>query len=83
MVVKMSEIEKKIEQPDLKDLVVKCVALRKKFNEHIYDILQYVKTLEIEELEELESIRAYDSAKECGGDVVPFEKAVDEIERGR
>jgi hypothetical protein len=33
------------------------------------------------ELEELESIRAYDAAKASGDEVVPFEQAVAEIER--
>lgn len=34
----------------------------------------------LQELEELESIRAYDAAKACGNEVVPFEQAVMEIE---
>jgi len=36
-----------------------------------------------EELEELESIRAYDAAKAAKDEVIPFEKAVEEIERSR
>jgi len=35
----------------------------------------------LEQLEELESIRAYDAAKASGDEVVPFEQAVAEIER--
>ncbi len=37
----------------------------------------------LEELEELESIRAYDVAKASGDEVIPFEQAVAEIERNR
>ena len=37
----------------------------------------------LEELEELESIRAYDAAKNSGDEVIPFEEAVREIERDR
>lgn len=33
------------------------------------------------ELEELESIRAYDAAKASGDEAIPFEQAVAEIER--
>ena len=35
------------------------------------------------ELEELESIREYDAAKADGGDPVPLEQAIDEIEKQR
>lgn len=35
------------------------------------------------ELEELESIRAYDAAKAADGEAVPFDQAVSEIERDR
>jgi PHD/YefM family antitoxin component YafN of YafNO toxin-antitoxin module len=35
----------------------------------------------IEELEELESIRAYDAAKASGEEAIPFEQAVKEIKR--
>ncbi len=45
------------------------------------DISDYKKLLE--ELEELESIRAYDAAKASGDEAIPFEQAVDEIEQGR
>jgi hypothetical protein len=37
----------------------------------------------LEELEELESIRAYDAAKASGEKAVPFEEAVAQIERNR
>jgi len=37
----------------------------------------------VEELEELEDIRAYDKAKSVPGESVPFEQAVREIERSR
>ena len=37
----------------------------------------------LEELEELESVRAYDAAKASGGEVIPFEQAVAEIESER
>jgi hypothetical protein len=37
----------------------------------------------IEELEELEDIRAYDEARESGEEVIPFEKAFMEIEAKR
>lgn len=37
----------------------------------------------LEELEELESIRAYDAAKASGDEVIPFEQAVREIEEKR
>jgi hypothetical protein len=36
-----------------------------------------------QDLEELESIRAYDAAKASGDESVPFQQAVSEIERGR
>lgn len=41
----------------------------------------YLKLLE--ELEELESIRAYDAAKASGDETVAFNQAVAEIERNR
>lgn len=47
----------------------------------ILDMAEYRKM--IEELEELESIRAYDAAKASGDEAIPFEQAVDEIERHR
>ena len=45
------------------------------------DIEDYQKILE--ELEELESIKAYDRAKASGDEEIPFEQAVQEIERDR
>lgn len=45
----------------------------------LLDIAVYRQFLE--ELEELESIRAYDEAKASGDEVIPFEKAVEKIER--
>ena len=36
-----------------------------------------------EELKELESIRAYDAVKASKDEVIPFEQAVEEIERSR
>lgn len=47
----------------------------------ILDIKDYKKILD--ELEELESIRAYDSAKASGDEAIPFEDAVKEIEHRR
>ena len=35
------------------------------------------------ELEELDAIRAYDAAKASGEEAIPFEQAVQEIERSR
>jgi PHD/YefM family antitoxin component YafN of YafNO toxin-antitoxin module len=37
----------------------------------------------LEDLEELESIRAYDIAKASGEKPIPFEQAIQEIERNR
>jgi len=37
----------------------------------------------LEELEELESMRAYDAAKASGGEVVPFEQAIEGMEGER
>ncbi|MGB9299600.1 MAG: hypothetical protein WCD51_03290 [Anaerolineae bacterium] len=37
----------------------------------------------LEELEELESIRAFDAAKASGGEAVPLEQAIEEIENKR
>jgi hypothetical protein len=34
-------------------------------------------------VEEMESVCAYDIAKACGGEIIPFEQAVSEIERVR
>jgi len=47
----------------------------------LLDIAEYGKLLE--ELEELESIRAFDAAKASSDEVIPFEQAVAEIEQGR
>ncbi len=47
----------------------------------ILDIAEYRKLLE--EAEELDAIRAYDVAKAAGDEVIPFEQAVEEIERNR
>lgn len=63
------------------------------FNEHyvvdengnrvgvLLDIADYYKLLE--ELEELDSIRAYDAAKASGDEAIPFEEAIAEIEQNR
>ena len=45
------------------------------------DIAEYQELLE--EVEELESIRAYDAAKSSRDEAIPFEQAVAEIERDR
>ena len=45
----------------------------------VLDIVDYRRLLE--ELEELESIRAYDVAKASGDEAIPFEQAISEIER--
>lgn len=45
----------------------------------VLDIGVYRKLLE--ELEELESIRAYDQAKDSGDEAIPFKQATEEIER--
>ena len=47
----------------------------------ILDIGVYRKILE--ELEELAVIRAYDAAKASGDEAIPFEQAIEEIERAR
>jgi len=47
----------------------------------VLDIGEYRRLLE--ELEELESIRAYDAAKASGDEAIPFEQAVTEIEQPR
>jgi hypothetical protein len=47
----------------------------------LLDISYHRKILE--ELEELDSIRAYDSAKASGDEAIPFEEAVKEIEQDR
>jgi hypothetical protein len=45
----------------------------------LLDIEDYNKLLA--ELEELESIRAYDAAKASGDEAIPFEQAIAEIEK--
>lgn len=45
------------------------------------DIADYRRLLE--ELEELESIRAYDAAKSSGDEAIPFAQAIAEIEQNR
>ncbi len=45
----------------------------------VLDMKEYRKILE--ELEELESIRTYDVAKEVDDGTIPFEQAVEEIEQ--
>jgi hypothetical protein len=47
----------------------------------ILDLERYEELLEA--MEELEDIRAYDFAKASGDEAVPFEQAIQEIERGR
>ena len=47
----------------------------------ILDIAEYEKL--IDEVDELEAIRAYDVAKATGDEAIPFEQAVSEIERSR
>ncbi len=47
----------------------------------VLDINDYQKMLA--EIEELESIRAFDAAKSSADTAIPFEKAVSEIERKR
>ncbi len=47
----------------------------------ILDIAEYRKILA--EIEELDSIRAYDAAKASKDEAIPFEQAVSEIEQTR
>lgn len=47
----------------------------------LLNIQDYEKLLE--ELEELDSIRAYDAAKASGDEAIPFNEAIDEIERSQ
>jgi|tagenome__1003787_1003787.scaffolds.fasta_scaffold19779995_2 hypothetical protein len=47
----------------------------------VLDIAEYQAILE--DLEELESIRAYDAAKASGDEAIPFEQALQEIQRSR
>jgi len=47
----------------------------------LLDIEEYRRLLE--ELEELESLRAFDAAKASADEAIPFEQAVSEIEKNR
>ena len=47
----------------------------------ILDVEEYQRI--VEELEELESIRAFDSAKASSDETIPFEQAISEIEQER
>jgi hypothetical protein len=47
----------------------------------VLDVREYQAMLE--DLEELESVRAYDAAKSSGEPAIPFEQAIEEIERHR
>ena len=47
----------------------------------LLDIKAYRKMME--ELEELDSIRAYDAARCCPGEAIPFDQAVQEIKNSR
>jgi hypothetical protein len=47
----------------------------------LLEIAQYRKLLE--DLEELEAIRAYDAAKASGDEAIPFEQAIRDIEQRR
>jgi hypothetical protein len=47
----------------------------------LLDLEDYHRLLE--ELEELEAIRAYDAAKASGDEVLPLEQALTEIEKDR
>jgi hypothetical protein len=47
----------------------------------VLDIEDYQRILE--DIEELEAIRQYDAAKAAGDEAIPFDQAVDEIQRGR
>jgi len=47
----------------------------------VLDIAEYKEILE--DLEELASIRAYDAAKASDDEAIPFEQALQEIQRSR
>lgn len=47
----------------------------------VLDLKDYERMLE--ELEELASIRAYDTAKAAKDEAIPFDQAVEELERGK
>ena len=44
-----------------------------------FDLEEYQRLLR--ELEELESVRAFDAAKSSGDEVIPFEQAISELDR--
>ena len=58
---------------------------RERLRERISVVINEIDTAEnsLEELEELASIRAYDQAKSRADEVIPFEQAMEEIERVR
>ena len=47
----------------------------------VLDLEQFQRI--VEELEELEDIRAYDAAMASGDEVIPFDQAIAEIEQSR
>ena len=47
------------------------------------ELLRRVKKAIAFWVEEMESVCAYDTAKAGGGEIIPFEQAVSEIERSR
>jgi len=47
----------------------------------VLDVKEYEQLLE--DLEELDAIRAYDEAKESGGRAIPFDQAIKEIRQSR
>lgn len=47
----------------------------------ILDMAEYNQLLDA--LEELEAIRAFDAAKASGDEAIPFDQAIEEIERAR
>lgn len=47
----------------------------------VLDLEDYHRLLE--ELEELESVRAFDAAKASGDEAIPFERAVAELEQNQ
>jgi len=47
----------------------------------ILGLVEYQELLQA--FEELESIRAYDTAKESGDEAIPFEQAIEEIEQAK
>lgn len=47
----------------------------------VLDIREYQEL--IDDLEELDAVRAYDAAKASGEQAIPFEQAIEDIERHR